>query len=459
MTDFSSSVRALLSDFYRCDGPNVEFALTSQLGTKAGYFRTSGGSLCYGRLCGEQPGADTNGPIPEVRGKINKERKTIQLPFDPKKVVTNLRWEKYSSDSHTHAASRGSLVRRLYYLLRPAMPVAVRKHLQRLSLRGWDRIRFPQWPVDRSADRLHEWLLELVITAEGLTEIPFVWFWPDGYSSCASITHDVETAAGRDFCSQLMDLNDAYDIKTSFQLVPEERYDLPLAFLDSLRERGFEVNVHDLNHDGRLFFCPFDEFRVKAQRINQYGETYEARGFRSAVLYRKLEWMSELKFEYDMSVPSIGHLDPQQGGCCSLLPYRVGDLVEIPVTTIQDYSLFQILGDYSTRIWEEQLSRIMRVHGMATFIIHPDYVIDARARQVYEKLLKHLSDARSCNNLWVTQPGEINDWWRARAGMKVVRHGNTWRVAGKGSERARVAYASAGADGITYRIQHLKPVS
>ncbi len=266
MTAFSRSVGSLLSDFYRCPSPGIEFGLKSHLGPSAGYFRTEKGLAGYGRLSGEQPAAITSATIPEVRAHVTKESRMVLLPFDPTEVVANLRLEKYNTDSRANGKARGSLVRRLYYLLRPAMPVGVRRHLQRLSLRGWDRIRFPQWPVDRSVDRLHEWLLGLAMEAEGVTEIPFVWFWPEGYSSCASVTHDVETAAGRDFCSQLMDLNDSYGIKTSFQVVPEERYQVPLAFLNSLWERGFEVNVHDLNHDGNLFFCPFDQFREKADK-------------------------------------------------------------------------------------------------------------------------------------------------------------------------------------------------
>ncbi len=171
------------------------------------------------------------------------------------------------------------------------------------------------------------------------------------------------------------------------------------------------------------------------------------------MLYHKFEWMNELNFLYDMSVPSVGHLDPQRGGCCTLMPYFIGNLLEIPVTTIQDYSLFHILGDYSSKLWEQQISAIMQAHGMATFIIHPDYVIDSRARQVYQRLLKHLSNLRTNNDLWITQPGKINDWWRARARMELVRDGAAWRVVGKGSDRARVAYACAGGEGITYRMQ------
>jgi hypothetical protein len=226
---------------------------------------------------------------------------------------------------------------------------------------------------------------------------------------------------------------------------------VPSAFLDSICNRGFEVNIHDLNHDGHLFRTR-EQFLERVAKINQYGKEFKARGFRSAVLYRRLEWMNELDFAYDMSVPNVAHLDPQRGGCCTVMPYFLGDLLEIPVTITQDYSLFHILGDYSMGLWEEQVATITQAHGMATFIIHPDYVIEHRARQTYERLLRHLADLRTNHNLWIAQPRDINKWWRARAQMQLVHVGDTWRVEGKGSERACVAYARAEGNGIVYRV-------
>jgi len=451
MTVFSQSVGSLLSDFYRCSQVGANFTLEAPLGPIAGYFRTKEGLIYYGRLSEAQPAATANATLPEACPQVSVEKKAICLPFDPAEVVANLRLEKYKADRANTRENGGSLVRRLYYLLRPIMPVDVRKHLQRLSLRGWDRIRFPHWPIDHSVDRLYEWMLALAMEVERTTEIPFVWFWPEGYSSCASITHDVETSSGRDFCAQLMDLNDSYGIKTSFQVVPEERYEMSSAFLDSIRKRGFEINIHDLNHDGQLFRTR-EKFLERVAKINQYGKEFKARGFRSAVLYRRLEWMNELDFAYDMSVPNVAHLDPQRGGCCTVMPYFIGDLLEIPVTTTQDYSLFHILGDYSMRIWEEQVATITQVHGMATFIIHPDYVIEHRARKTYEQLLSHLADLRTNHNLWIAQPRDINKWWRARALMQLVHDGDTWRVEGTGSEHACVAYARAEGNGIIYRV-------
>lgn len=451
MTAFSQSVGSLLSDFYRCPPLAADFTLAAHLQPVAGYFRIKEGLICYGRLSEVQPAATPNAKLPGACPQVRQEGKAISLPFDPVEVVANLRLEKYRADGESNGNSVGSLVRRLYYLLRPIMPVDVRKHLQRLSLRGWDQIPFPQWPVDRTVDRLYEWLLALAIEAQGRIEVPFVWFWPEGYSSCASITHDVETRAGRDFCAQLMDLNDSYGIKTSFQVVPEKRYEVPPAFLDLIRKRGFEVNIHDLNHDGHLFGT-HEQFLERVSQINRYGKEFGARGFRSAALYRRLEWMNDLDFDYDMSVPNVAHLDPQRGGCCTVMPYFMGDLVEIPLTATQDYSLFHILCEYSTRLWEEQVATITQAHGMATFIIHPDYVIEHRARQTYEKLLRYLADLRTNHNLWIARPGEISDWWRARAQMQLIKERDTWRIEGKGSERARIAYARTEGNGIAYRV-------
>jgi hypothetical protein len=95
----------------------------------------------------------------------------------------------------------------------------------------------------------------------------------------------VETLTGRDFCSALMDLDDAFGVKASFQLVPERRYPVTPGFLDELRARGFEINVHDLDHDGQLF-ANRNEFLERAKRVNEYGREFRAVGFRSGNLYR-----------------------------------------------------------------------------------------------------------------------------------------------------------------------------
>jgi hypothetical protein len=120
-----------------------------------------------------------------------------------------------------------------------------------------------------------------------------------------------------------MDLNDSFAIKGSFQIVPEKRYTVSGHLLDEIRDRGFEINVHDLNHDGRLF-SDHAEFLHRAERIRQYKLQFGAKGFRSAVLYRNVDWIGALGFSYDMSIPNVVHLDPQRGGCCTVQSVQQG---------------------------------------------------------------------------------------------------------------------------------------
>ena len=112
------------------------------------------------------------------------------------------------------------------------------------------------------------------------------------------------------------------------------------------------------------------------------------------MLYRDLDWFGALEFSYDMSVPNVAHLDPQRGGCCTVLPYFVGDLLEIPVTTTQDYMLFHLLGDYSLDLWKAQIREILEKNGLVSFIVHPDYVVEQKAMHVYRDLLSYLRRGR-----------------------------------------------------------------
>jgi hypothetical protein len=375
------------------------------------------------------------------------------LPFDPTKVAHNLRFERYVSDNsyqRPRLVSAG-VVRRVYYTLRPLLPVPVRKYFQRVYLRGWDRRPFPNWPVDLSVEKILERFLVLSMKAKGLDEVPFIWYWPEGAQSCALMTHDVETTAGRDFCATLMDIDDEFGVKASFQIVPEERYKVAEGFLRSIRERGFEILVQDLNHDGYLY-SDWHEFLRRAKLINQYGREYTARGFRAGVMYRNQEWYSELDFSYDMSVPNVAHLDPQPGGCCTVFPYFIGDMLELPVTTTQDYTLFHILRQSDISHWKRQARLILERHGLISFIVHPDYIMGRAHLQLYRDLLAYLSSLRAEENVWIALPGEVDGWWRARSRMTLVSEAGRWHIEGPQKERARIAYARVENDRVAYRL-------
>jgi hypothetical protein len=135
------------------------------------------------------------------------------------------------------------------------------------------------------------------------------------------------------------------------------------------------------------------------------------------------------------------------------MPFFIGKILELPVTTTQDYSLFHILNQYSTDLWKREITSIARKHGLVSFIVHPDYLLKARARDTYKALLAYLAKLRSDGKIWIPLPQEVNQWWRERSQMKLTRRGNGWEIDGPGKERARIAYANLEGDSVVYQLQ------
>ena len=442
----------LIAEYFRCCEEDLAtLVCPNTLAGAPGYFNFGPNVICYGNCSSGIPRVDVKAALHDASRHARIQQSTVALPFDPVQIVDNLRFERYVAQTGDKNPSlpTNSLIRSLYYNLRPALPVSARKHLQRLYFRQRVRSPFPSWPIDCTVEKIMDQLLMLSMKARGVKRMPFVWFWPDGAPSCTILTHDVETSQGASGCRELMDLADRFEIKSSFQLVPEERYSLPDGLLREIRDRGFEVNVHDLNHDGRLFFDR-GEFLKRAKRINEYAQQFNALGFRSAVMYRNADWLSALDVSYDMSIPNAAHFDPQRGGCCTIFPFFIGELVELPLTTTQDYSLFHILNDFSIQLWKQQISHILERNGLISFIIHPDYVNTKTTRRVYVDLLHTLSELRAQGNTWITLPREVASWWRLRSELKLVREGDSWRIDGAGRERARIAYAEVENDTLRY---------
>jgi hypothetical protein len=440
----------VLGERFRCPDDVAAWTVKADLSNDSGYFEVGPGIICYGQ-CSAHPAKSATGSLPDALMGVSVNGPSVQLAFDPAQVIDNLRCERYCAAKTFKGLTSSRIVRGLYYAVRPILGVSLRRHFQKLYFRGWDKIPFPKWPVDHTVEDIFEQLLVLSMKSQAVTKVPFIWFWPDGAPSCTMMTHDVETSTGLKFCSQLMDLNDSFRIKSSFQIIPEGRYTVSKSALENIQARGFEVNVHDLNHDGHLMNNQY-EFLRRVQRINAYGRQFGAQGFRSAVMYRNMDWYDALDFSYDMSVPNMAHLEPQQGGCCTVLPYFIGKILELPLTTIQDYSLFYILNDYSTRLWKEQISLIRQKSGLISFIVHPDYIISSRARSIYAELLRYLCELREQGETWIALPAEIATWWRLRSELILVNVNGSWQIEGNGSERARLAYAVRDGDRISYEL-------
>jgi hypothetical protein len=420
-TEDVDTLSRAVNDRYRCPDKFFDLIPGEQPSSDAGYFRFGPEAICYGRSRSGTPQPRPESAMHDAMTDVVVDDGQVKLPFDPNEIIDNLRLERYVNSPEMGSRAK-KFLRKLYYHLRPLTNLAMRKLVQKYNARNWDKRCFPHWPVDTTVENISETLLLLAMKARGVEKVPFVWFWPDGARGCVTMTHDVETRAGMEHCAELMNIDDAFGMKAIFGIVPEERYEVSPSTLASMRSRGFEVGIQDLNHDGRLFDSQ-EEFLRRAKLINRYGREFGANGFRAAVLYRKPEWYQALEFSFDMSIPNVAHLDPQRGGCCTVMPYFIGDVLEIPLTTTQDYTLFHVLNDRSIDLWKSQIALILGKNGLMSFIVHPDYIMDKETCSVYKELLGYLQELRSKTNVWSAIPSEIDTWWRARQKMSVVKDG------------------------------------
>src|SRR5262249_28678493 len=122
------------------------------------------------------------------------------------------------------------------------------------------------------------------------------------------------------------------------------------------------------------------------------------------------------------------------------------------VTTVQDYTLFHLLGERSIDLWKNQINLILEKNGLASFIVHPDYLLQADTRRVYEQLLDHLRGLREEAGVWCASPEDVNSWWRMRNLMSLEKKGNSWKILGDQTKRARVAYARNANGSIVYEL-------
>jgi hypothetical protein len=103
------------------------------------------------------------------------------------------------------------------------------------------------------------------------------------------LIHDVDTQRGYAKCEALIELEEQMNFRSAFNFVPE-RYPLSPDLRDDLIKRGFEVGVHGLKHDGKLFLSRRG-FTKQAHQINRYLKELRSTGFVSPSMIRNLDWM------------------------------------------------------------------------------------------------------------------------------------------------------------------------
>ena len=312
---------------------------------------------------------------------------------------------------------RSALSLTLFYRLKPLIPRRLQIALRRLRARRLRRRhsvegRFPRWPIEPVLVERRESALRTRVHAAGGGPVPLLGLWPGGHRFAFVLTHDVEGPAGLERIDPLLEIEARHGMRSAWFLVAED-YPVEPALLDRLRGAGCEVGLHGLHHDGRLFESR-ERFERQLPAIRRHLRDWGAEGFRSPAAHRHARWMPELESSYDSSFHDTDPFDAQPGGCCSILPYFLGDLVELPITLPHDFTLFEILREPDIGLWREKASWIAAHGGLVNVLVHPDYMRTPERLRHYENLLEHLA---SLDGGWHTLPRDVATWWRQRRAL------------------------------------------
>ena len=196
--------------------------------------------------------------------------------------------------------------------------------------------------------------------SSGAERLPTIANWPDGKRFAAILTHDVEGPLGVANVRKVIEIERRHGFVSSWNFVAEW-YPIEDGLFDHIRAAGGEIGLHAIKHDCKLFESRAN-FEAELPAIHRYLAEWDAVGFRSPATHRNADWMPELGALYDSSFPDTDPFEPQGGGCCSILPYFLDDLVELPITLVQDHTLWEILaGDLDRPLdREERLDRRQR---------------------------------------------------------------------------------------------------
>ncbi len=268
-------------------------------------------------------------------------------------------------DSHAMAGGSYGMLARTYYKLKPFIPRSVRWVMRRSRISRIMRQSADVWPIDESA----------------CGEPPGWRGWPYGKQFALVFTHDVESAEGVGRVRSLAEMEKRLGFCSSFNFIPEGPYEDPVQLREWLVKNGFEVGVHDLNHDGQLYQSR-ESFNQKAKDINDYLVKWSAVGFRSGFMLRELEWLHDLNILYDASTFDTDPFEPQPSGSGTIFPFHVKPMaeskrpgyIELSYTLPQDSTLFLLLREKTPEIWKRKLDWISRHGGLALVNIHPDYI-------------------------------------------------------------------------------------
>lgn len=320
--------------------------------------------------------------------------------------IRKLRNKKIESILYILSNKKTMYLNNIFYTIKPLIPRQLQLFIRRWVIlykrKKYDHI----WPIDTKAGNP-----------------PINWQgWPDNKKFALVISHDVDTQKGQDQCCQLMELEESLGFRSSFNFVPE-RYSVSSLLRQELINRGFEVGVHGLTHDGMLFSSK-KIFNERALRINHYLQEWDSKCFTAPSMLHNLDWMHALEITHSTSTFDTDPFEPQPDATGTIFPFRIKNVpgtkgfIELPYTLPQDFTLFILMRHKNINVWKTKLDWIVEKGGMALFNSHPDYMnftnkpnkLEEYPVKCYKEFLEYIKSNYE-GKYWHALPKDVASFW------------------------------------------------
>jgi peptidoglycan/xylan/chitin deacetylase (PgdA/CDA1 family) len=329
---------------------------------------------------------------------------------DPTRWYETIAFERWKNSAETGGLPPVAL--ELFYRTKRLIPRRAQLALRRKLIKRQGTPLFPEWPFEVAGyDLLRLAILDALLD-RNVDAIRFPWFWPEGARAAIALTHDVESEQGIAGALTVAAWEEQHGFRSSFNIV-SDWYPIDTNRVSALSERGHEIGSHAIHHD-RSLFSSRQEFARQLPLLRESADRLGAVGFRSPATHRVVDWLAELPFSYDCTMPHSDPYEPIPGGTGTVWPFFHGKVVELPYTAPQDHTLFNLLGHRDGALWQRQLTRIVECAGLFQLITHPDadYLGRPLIARAYRELLEAISRR---GDIWVALPRDIAEWWRRRA--------------------------------------------
>ncbi len=273
------------------------------------------------------------------------------------------------------------------------------------------KIVFPSWPYEKSLEELRKSTLNNFEISQKNNFKKLIW--PENKQYSLVLTHDIESGDNWKWVKIIAEIEKEYGFKSSWNIVPK-LYKIDYNILDWLISNGFEIGLHGYSQDNKLAFLKEDIIRRRIESVQGLVQQYKIKGFRSPSWLRSENLFKVLQdyFIYDCSVLDVDYISSAGiGGCCSIFPYKIGKIIELPTTLPYEFPIqLGVRPIELNNFWREKVEWIKENRGVANLITHPDPFYGGNWPMVdaYRELLKNFA---ADNNLICMLPYQLAEYF------------------------------------------------